>query len=88
MARLAAKQIRGPFTNLVVSGSLVVSGTSVFIQTDANPALTVLGAQAISSSYLYSTGSSGGSGSISIYGLGTLADTGSNAIIDAGDESF
>lgn len=87
MARLATKQIKGPFKNLVISGSMVLSGSAIFIQTDANPALTVLGAQAVSSSYLYS-GAGGGSGSINIFGLGTLADTGSNAIIDAGDESF
>jgi hypothetical protein len=85
MARLAAKQIIGRFTNLSVSGTFDVTGSTVFIQSTSDPAITVLGAQIISSSYL---APGNGSGSLSIFGLGTFADTGSNAIVDAGDESF
>jgi hypothetical protein len=72
--------------DVVISGSLSVLGTGVFIQSSSEaPALIVSGSEVIvRSSYSGSTYSA----SLSIQGLGTFADTGSNAIIDLGNESF
>ncbi len=74
-----SKELTGDF---VLTGSLTVSGQSIFIQTSSIPAIIISGSQHVVAS------NSGYSGSIFIQGLGTFADTGSNAVIDLGNESF
>jgi hypothetical protein len=83
MALIRSKQLNKELTgDFVLSGSLKVVGQSIFIQTSSVPAIIVSGSQHVVAS------NSGYSGSIFIQGLGTFADTGSNAVIDLGDESF
>jgi hypothetical protein len=83
MALIRSKQLNKELTgDFVLSGSLTVVGQSIFIQTSSIPAIIVSGSQHVVAS------DSGYSGSIFIQGLGTFADTGSNAVIDLGDESF
>ena len=83
MALIRSKQLNKELTgDFVLSGSLTVVGHSIFIQTSSIPAIIVSGSQHVVAS------DSGYSGSIFIQGLGTFADTGSNAVIDLGDESF
>lgn len=83
MALIRSKQLNKELTgDFVLSGSLTVVGQSIFIQTSSVPAIIVSGSQHVVAS------NSGYSGSIFIQGLGTFADTGSNAVIDLGDESF
>ena len=74
-----SKELTGDF---VLTGSLTVIGQGTFIQTSSIPAIVISGSQYVVAS------DSGYSGSIFIQGLGTFADTGSNAVIDLGDESF
>jgi hypothetical protein len=84
---IRTKQLEKKFIgDVVISGSLTVLGNGTFIQSSSNvPAIIVSGSEVIvRSSYSGSTYSA----SLSIQGLGTLADTGSNAIIDLGNESF
>lgn len=83
MAVIRAKQISKELTgDFVLTGSLTVVGQATFVQTSSIPALVVSGSQEI----VHSIDSY--SGSLFIQGLGTFADTGSNATIDLGDESF
>lgn len=83
MALIRSKQLNRELTgDFVLSGSLTVVGQSIFIQTSSAPAIVVSGSQHVVAS------DTGYSGSIFIQGLGTFADTGSNAVIDLGDESF
>lgn len=85
MAQLHFSQINqsGSFN---VTGSFSVAGQSVFYQTDsALSALIVSGAMEIVKSTLAAQAVSG---SLSIQGLGTLADTGSNEVIDLGADDF
>lgn len=77
------KQYEG---DIVISGSLSVYGNATFVQTSsAIPAIIISGSQEVVRSEVSPTTFSA---SIYIQNLGTLADTGSNAIIDLGDESF
>lgn len=83
MAVIRAKQISKELAgDFVLTGSLTVVGQTTFVQTSSIPALIVSGSQEI----VHSIDSY--SGSLFIQGLGTFADTGSNATIDLGDESF
>lgn len=83
MALIRSKQMSKELTgDFVLTGSLTVSGQSIFIQTSSIPAIIISGSQHVVAS------NSGYSGSIFIQGLGTFADTGSNAVIDLGNESF
>lgn len=83
MALIRSKQLNKELSgNFVLSGSLTVSGQAIFIQTSSVPAIIVSGSQHVVSS------TSGYSGSVFIQGLGTFADTGSNAVVDLGNESF
>lgn len=83
MAILRTKQIEKLFQgDIEISGSITVLGNATFVQSQsAVPALIVSGAQEIVPTNEFS-------GSIYVQGLGTFADTGSNATIDLGDESF
>jgi hypothetical protein len=75
-----AKSMQGDYT---LNGSITVSGVATFVQTSsAFPAVIVSGSEEI----VASTGTL--SGSLSIAGLGKLSNTGSNAVIDLGDNSF
>lgn len=83
MALIRSKQLSKELSgNFVLSGSLTVSGQAIFIQTSSVPAIIVSGSQHVVAS------TSGYSGSVFIQGLGTFADTGSNAVVDLGNESF
>ncbi len=85
MAQLHFSQLN-PSGSLNITGSFSVAGQSVFYQTDsALSALIVSGAMEIVKSTLAAQAISG---SLSIQGLGTLADTGSNAVIDLGEDDF
>ena len=85
MAQLHFSQLN-PSGSLNVTGSFSVAGQSVFYQTDsALAALIVSGAMEIVKSTLTAQAVSG---SLSIQGLGTLADTGSNQTIDLGADDF
>jgi hypothetical protein len=75
MALIKSKQL-----NKVLDGDFTISGLTTFIQTSVEPAIVVLGSQQIFSTEY--------SGSLSIQNLGTFSDTGSNATIDLGDNSF
>lgn len=83
MAIIRTKQIEKIFEgDIEISGSISILGNATFVQSQsAVPALTVSGAQDIVPTNEFS-------GSIYVQGLGTFADTGSNATIDLGDESF
>jgi hypothetical protein len=83
MAIIRTKQMEKIFEgDIEISGSISVLGSAIFVQSQsAVPAITVSGAAHIVPTDIFS-------GSLYIQGLGTLADTGSNAIIDLGDESF
>jgi hypothetical protein len=74
-----SKELSGDF---VLTGSLTVIGQATFVQTSSIPAIIVSGSQHVVPS------ANGYSGSVFIQGLGTFADTGSNATVDLGDESF
>ena len=83
MALIRSKQLSKELSgNFVLTGSLTVIGQATFVQTSSIPAIIVSGSQRVVAS------NSGYSGSIFIQGLGTFADTGSNAVIDLGNESF
>jgi hypothetical protein len=83
MALIRSKQMSKELTgDFVLTGSLTVIGQGRFVQTSSIPAIVISGSQHVVAS------TSGYSGSIFIQGLGTFADTGSNAVIDLGDESF
>jgi hypothetical protein len=83
MAIIRTKQIEKIFEgDIEISGSISVLGSATFVQSQsAVPAIIVSGSQEIVPTDIFS-------GSIFVQGLGTFADTGSNAIIDLGDESF
>lgn len=67
----------------VFNGSVTVEGIATFVQTSsAHPAIIVSGSQQVVNSI------NDYSGSITIQGLGTLSNTGSNSVVDLGDESF
>lgn len=87
MALIRTKQLQLLFEgNITISGSLNVLGNTTFTQSSSNiPALTVSGSEVIVASNF---SGSKVSASLTIQNLGTLADTGSNAIIDLGNESF
>lgn len=79
-AKQMSKSLEGDY---IVSGSLSVYGVSTFVQTSsAFPAIIVSGSQQVVASI------NDYSGSITIQGLGTLSNTGSNSVVDLGDESF
>lgn len=85
MARLHFSQIN-PSGSLNITGSFSVAGQSVFYQTDsAVAALIVSGAMEIVKAQIEAQAVSA---SLSIQGLGTLADTGSRATIDLGTDDF
>jgi hypothetical protein len=65
-----------------MTGDFTFSGKTTFVQTSsAQPAIVVSGSQEVVPTSIYS-------GSIVIAGLGTFADTGSNKVIDLGNNSF
>lgn len=65
-----------------MTGDFTFSGKTTFVQTSsAQPAVVISGSQEVVPTTVYS-------GSIFIAGLGTFADTGSNKVIDLGDNSF
>tara|TARA_R110000868_G_scaffold102427_4_gene282019 strand:- start:5268 stop:5525 length:258 start_codon:yes stop_codon:yes gene_type:complete len=75
-----------PSGSLNITGSFSVAGQSVFYQTNSQmAALIVSGAMEIVRAQIAAQTVSA---SISIQGLGTLADTGSNATIDLGVDDF
>jgi len=83
MALIRSKQLSKELTgDFVLTGSLTVIGQGTFVQTSSIPAIVISGSQHVVAS------TNGYSGSIFIQGLGTFADTGSNAVIDLGNESF
>lgn len=85
MALLHFSQIN-PSGSLNITGSFSVAGQSVFYQTNSQmAALIVSGAMEIVRAQIASQTVSA---SLSIQGLGTLADTGSNATIDLGVDDF
>lgn len=85
MALLHFTQLN-PSGSLNITGSFSVAGQSVFYQTNSQmAALIVSGAMEIVRAQIASQTVSA---SISIQGLGTLADTGSNATIDLGVDDF
>jgi len=85
MALLHFTQLN-PSGSLNITGSFSVAGQSVFYQTNSQmAALIVSGAIEIVRAQIASQTVSA---SISIQGLGTLADTGSNATIDLGVDDF
>ena len=85
MARVHLSQLN-PSGSLNITGSFSVAGQSVFYQTDsAIAALIVSGAMEIVKSTLAAQAVSD---SLTIQGLGTLADTGSRETIDLGTDDF
>ena len=79
-AKQMSKSMEGDY---LLSGSISVFGTATFTQTSSvYPAITISGSQEVVPVV------NAFSGSVYIQGLGTFADTGSNEIIDLGDESF
>lgn len=84
MALIRSKQIsRSIEGDFVLTGSLTVQGVATFVQTSsAYPAIIVSGSQQVVNSI------NNYSGSVTIQGLGTLSNTGSNSVVDLGDESF
>lgn len=77
MALIRSKQF-----NKSMAGDFTFSGKTTFVQTSsAQPAIVVSGSQEVVPTTLYS-------GSLYIAGLGTFADTGSNEVIDLGNNSF
>lgn len=87
MARIRFKQIEKEIIgDITISGSLFVYGNSTFVQTSSDvPAIIVSGSEVIVRSDIPAQTVSA---SLNIQGLGTLSDTGSNSVIDLGDESF
>ena len=83
MAIIRTKQIEKIFEgDIEISGSISILGSATFVQSQsAVPAIIVSGSSHIVPTNIFS-------GSLYIQGLGTLADTGSNATIDLGNESF
>ena len=83
MAIIRTKQIEKIFEgNIQISGSISILGNATFVQSQSIvPAITVSGSAHIVPTNIFS-------GSLYIQGLGTFADTGSNAIVDLGNESF
>lgn len=74
--------IRSKQLNKNMTGDFTFSGTTIFVQTSsAQPAVIISGSQEVVPTSIYS-------GSIYIAGLGTFADTGSNEVIDLGNNSF
>lgn len=85
MPLIKQKQIQ-PLTDLTLPGSLTVLGGATFVQTSsAIPAIIISGSEVIVRSEIPGQTFSA---SLSIQDLGTFADTGSNAVIDLGNESF
>ena len=85
MARVHLSQLN-PSGSLNITGSFSVAGQSVFYQTDsAIAALIVSGAMEIVKSTLTAQAVSG---SLTIQGLGTFADTASRETIDLGTDDF
>ena len=84
MALIRSKQINKVLEgNFSITGSIDVYGSATFEQTSSiYPAIIVSGSQVIVAA------DGNYSASFQIAGLGTFADTGSNAIIDLGDNSF
>jgi hypothetical protein len=77
MALIRSKQF-----NKSITGDFTFSGKTTFVQTSSTqPAIVVSGSQQVVPTTIYS-------GSLFISGLGTFADTGSNASIDLGNNSF
>jgi hypothetical protein len=77
MSLIRSKQLSKDMT-----GNFTFSGKTTFVQTSsAQPAVVISGSQEVVPTSIYS-------GSIYIAGLGTFADTGSNEVIDLGDNSF
>ena len=77
MSLIRSKQLSKNMT-----GDFTFSGKTNFVQTSsAQPAVIISGSQEVVPTSIYS-------GSIYIAGLGTFADTGSNEVIDLGDNSF
>ena len=77
MAVIRSKQLDKNMT-----GDITFFGKTTFVQTSsAQPAIVVSGSQIVVPTANYS-------GSITITGLGVFADTGSNKVIDLGDNSF
>lgn len=75
-----------PSGSLNITGSFSVAGQSVFYQTNSQmAALIVSGAMEIVRAQISAQVVSA---SLSIQGLGTLADTGSDATIDLGTDDF
>ena len=75
-------QIRSKQLNKNMTGDFTFSGMTTFVQTSSShPAIVVSGSQEVVPTSIYS-------GSLYIAGLGTFADTGSNEVIDLGDNSF
>lgn len=75
-------QIRSKQFNKTMTGDFTFSGKTTFVQTSSTqPAIVLSGSQEVVPTTVYS-------GSIFIAGLGTFADTGSNKVIDLGDNSF
>jgi len=84
MARVHFSQIN-PSGSLNITGSFSVAGQSVFYQTNSQmAALIVSGAMEIVRAQIAQTVSA----SLTIQGLGTWADTGSDATIDLGTDDF
>ena len=83
MAIIRTKQIEKIFEgDIQISGSISILGNATFVQSQSIvPAITVSGSANIVPTNIFS-------GSLYIQGLGTFADTGSNAIVDLGNESF
>ena len=85
MARLHLSQIN-PSGSFNITGSFSVAGQSVFYQTNSQmAALIVSGAMELVRAEIQAQTVSA---SLSIQGLGTWADTGSNATIDLGIDDF
>ena len=85
MARIHLSQIN-PSGSLNITGSFSVAGQSVFYQTNSQmAALIVSGAMELVRAQIAAQTVSA---SLSIQGLGTLADTGSRATIDLGTDDF
>jgi hypothetical protein len=77
MSLIRSKQLSKNMT-----GDFTFSGKTTFVQTSSTqPAVVISGSQQVVPTSIYS-------GSIFIAGLGTFADTGSNKVIDLGDNSF